>query len=107
MIQPPVARSGIERGKRPCLVIQHNTGNQHSPLTIVAPLTDKRQDKSLPVQVLVVAAELGLDGKDSVIELGHIRVLDRDRRLDRVVGHSSDATLARVDTAIRVSLGLG
>ena len=99
MIQPPEAPSGIERGKRPCLVIQHNTGNQHSPLTIVAPLTDKRQDKSLPVQVLVVAAELGLDGKDSVI--------DRDRRIDRVVGHSSDATLARVDTAIRVSLGLG
>lgn len=95
-----------KQSKRPCVVIQNDTGNQNSPLTIVAPITDQRQDKSLPVQVAVPAAELGPDGKDSVIELGHIRTIDRDQRIERVVSRVSDATMAKVDAAIKVSLGL-
>ena len=95
-----------KEGKRPCLVIQNDVGNLHSPLTIVAPITDERQYKDLPVQVRVSAAELGPGGKDSIIELGHIRTVDRDRRIERMVSHVSDPTMAKVDAAIRVSLGV-
>jgi mRNA interferase MazF len=30
-----------KQGERPCLVIQNDKGNRHSPLTIVAPITDR------------------------------------------------------------------
>ena len=100
------AEGGEKRGSRPCVVIQNDTGNAHSPLTIVAPITDQRQDKKLPVQVAVAAAELGTGGKDSVIELGHIRTIDRDLRIERTVCRLSGATMAKIDTAIKVSLGL-
>lgn len=94
---------------RPCVVIQNDVGNKYSPLTIVAPITDRRQDKHLPVQVPVDAAELGAGGKDSVIECGHIRTIDRDVRINkerRVVATLSAETMARVDVAVKVSLGV-
>lgn len=100
------AEGGEKQGKRPCLVIQNDIGNRHSPLTIVAPITDERQNKALPVQVPIPAVELGPSGKDSVIELGHVRTIDRDARIERVIGRASPGTLDRVNTAIKVSLGL-
>ena len=100
------AEGGEKQGKRPCLVIQNDVGNQHSPLTIVAPITDERQHKNLPVQVPVSAAELGSGGKDSIIELGHIRTVDRDLRILRRITRVSNATMAEVDAAIKVSLGI-
>lgn len=100
------AEGDEKQGKRPCLVIQNDKGNQYSPLTIVAPITDERQNKNLPVQIPVPAAELGPDGKESIIELGHIRTIDRHQRIERLVSRVSDMTMAKVDAAIKVSLGL-
>jgi mRNA interferase MazF len=100
------AEGDEKQGKRPCLVIQNDKGNQCSPLTIVAPITDERQNKNLPVQIQVPAAELGPNGKESIIELGHIRTIDRHRRIERLVSRVSDTTMAKVDAAIKVSLGV-
>lgn len=93
-------------GTRPCVVVQNQKGNLYSPLTIVVPLTDVAQFKNLPVQVQVSAAELGAGGKDSVAECGHVRTIDRDARIKRVLGKIDPAALARVDSALGVSLGL-
>ncbi|MFN8020842.1 MAG: type II toxin-antitoxin system PemK/MazF family toxin [Acidimicrobiales bacterium] len=104
------ALGGEKQGDdRPCVVIQNDVGNKHSPLTIVAPITDRRQDKHLPVQVPVNAAELGPGGKDSVIECGHIRTVDRDKRINRklgVIATLPTETMTRVDAAVKVSLGV-
>ncbi|MES2988622.1 MAG: type II toxin-antitoxin system PemK/MazF family toxin [Pseudomonadota bacterium] len=95
-------------GSRPCVVIQNDKGNTASPLTIVVPLTDqKKQAKNLPVQVKVSANELQMVGaKDSVVECGHIRTVDRDSRILKVRGKLDAAALARVDTALAISVGL-
>ncbi len=90
---------------RPCLVVQNDVGNNVSPLTIVAPLTDMRQFKGFPVQVQVTAAELGA-AKDGVVECGHVRTIDRDARIQKHLGKLAPAALARVDTALKASLGL-
>lgn len=90
---------------RACVVVQNNVGNAKSPLTIVAPLTDMRQYKQLPVQVPITAAERGNNGKDSVIECGHIRTVDK-KRISHVVSHLSDEVMKRVDKALQISLGL-
>ena len=95
---------------RPCLVIQNDIGNTVSPLTIIMPITDAAQYKGFPMQVLLSAADLQVaDAKDSVIEGGHIRSIDRDERIDATRGvwcHLSDEVMHKVDDALRASLSL-
>lgn len=102
--------TGVEKQKtRPCLVVQNDGGNKASPMTIIAPITDDDQYKGYPQQVILEAAELGPGGKRSVIECGHLRTIDRDRRIDQVRGvaaHLSAGTMAKVDDALRASLAL-
>ena len=93
-------------GARPCVVVQNDGGNRGSPLTIVAPLTDKNQYKGYDQQVKATAAELGLNGKDSVIECGHLRSIDRDQRIKKHLGKVDPAVLPRIDAALKSSLGL-
>ena len=100
------AEGGEKQGVRPCLVIQNDIGNTYSPLTIIAPITDQRQLKHLPVQVPVAAADLGAWAKDSVIECGHLRTIDRDARIQELVGHLPENVMQAVDAAIRISIGV-
>ena len=95
--------------KRPCVVVQNDTGNLRSPLTIIVPLTDTKAWRSYPQQVFVEAAELADGLKDSVVDCGHVRSVDKAARIDAargVVAHLSDATMKKVDDALRASLGM-
>ena len=93
---------------RPCVVVQNNAGNKVSPMTIVAPLTDKRQFKGLPIQVEVSASELQFSGiKDPVVECGHLRTIDRDLRIRARLGTLDLTAMERVDKALAISIGLG
>lgn len=89
-----------QKGKRPVLVVQNDVGNRFSPTTIVVPVSQKAP--RLPTHVPIVGC--GLD-KPSVALCEQIRTLDR-RRFVRVLGHADPATMARVDEAVEVSLGL-
>ena len=93
-------------GARPCVVVQNDGGNKGSPLTIVAPLTDVAQYKGYPQQVKASAAELGPNGKDSIIECGHLRSIDRDKRIKKHLGAVSPVVITRIDAALKSSLGL-
>ena len=94
-------------GARPCVVVQNDMGNRHSPMTIVVPLTDARQNKLLPIQVHVTAAELNFVGaKDSVVECGHVRTIDGDERVLEHLGSLHPDAMKRVDLALAISLGL-
>ena len=103
------AAGNEKQGRRPCVVVGNDGGNRVSPLTIVAPITDSGQYKGYPMQVLISAADLGPGAKDSIIECGHLRTIDRDVRIDHGTGvwrHLSDEIMGRVDDALRASLGL-
>lgn len=100
-------RNDLRSGSRPCVVIQNNMGNNFSPMTIVAPLTGSDQYKKLPVQVLVTAAELGfVNSKESTVECGHLRAIDRDLRIKACRGTLDANAMTRVDRAIAISVGL-
>ncbi len=100
------ATGGEKKGKdRACVVVQNDVGNAHSPLTIIVPLIDAKQDKSLPVQVPITAEERGNNGKDSVVECGHVRTIDKNR-ISHVVSHLSPEVMSRIDKALKISLGL-
>jgi mRNA interferase MazF len=98
---------GTEKnGKRPCVVIQIDVGNAHSPMTIIVPITDQLQHKFLPVQVPVSVADAPILSKDSVVECGHIRVIDRDLRIEKIIGSFSGDVMKLIDKAVAVSVGL-
>lgn len=91
---------------RPCVVVQNDTGNKHAPHTIVVPLTDDDGTKTLPVHVKVPASELAPGGKDSIAKCEHVRTVDIAARIGQPHGRLSEATLARLNRALAISLGL-
>jgi mRNA interferase MazF len=89
---------------RPALIIQNDIANRWSPITIVAAITSQFDEPPYPTEVLVKAPDGGLS-VDSVVLLNQIRSIDK-RRLVRRLGALRQGTLAHVDRALMVSVGL-
>ena len=92
------------RKTRPALVIQNDVGNEFSPITIVAAITSKIGDKRYPTEVLINAGEGGLT-QNSLVLMNQIRSIDHTRLLKKL-GKVEAPTLRKVDTSIKISLGL-
>jgi len=96
---------GHEQGRiRPVLIIQNNTSNLYSPITLIAPITSKVYDKEYPTNVFLNKNDSGLD-KDSNVLLNQIRAIDK-KRIIKKLGFLKEDIMRRVDIAIKVSLGL-
>jgi len=93
-----------QRGRRPVLVIQNDIGNEVSPATIIAPLTTKSFTKEYPINVNVPKGIGGLK-ENSTILLSQIRTIDKSR-LENKIGQLPESYMAKVEKAVRVSLGL-
>ncbi|ADH98068.1 transcriptional modulator of MazE/toxin, MazF [[Bacillus] selenitireducens MLS10] len=91
-------------GVRPVLIIQNDIGNRFSPTVIVAAITAQIQKAKLPTHVEIDAKKNGFD-RDSVILLEQIRTIDKQRLTDKIT-HLDEKTMAKVDEALRVSIGL-
>jgi mRNA interferase MazF len=91
------------RKTRPALILQNDVGNRQSLSTIVAAISSRRKGY-IPTEVPLRAPEGGLR-LDSVVRLDQIRTVDK-RRLRGRLGALDPSTMARVDRALRVSLGL-
>ena len=91
-------------GMRPVLIIQNDIGNHYSPTVIVAAITARISKPKMPTHVGISASN-GIE-RDSVILLEQIRTIDKQRLKDKVT-HLNNSTMAKVDKAIRISLGLG
>jgi len=90
---------------RPALVIQNDIGNRYGSVTIVAALTSSISPVAYPVEVVIEPlASNGLDVR-SAIRLDQIRSVDK-QRLIRRIGTADVGTMAKVDEALRISLGL-
>lgn len=92
------------RKNRPALILQNDVANRHSPITIVAAITSQFSEPLYPTEVKVPAREGGLT-VDSVVLLNQVRSIDR-QRLIRRLGKLKPTTLAAIDQAIAISLGL-
>lgn len=93
-----------QSGIRPVVVIQNDVGNKYSPTVIIACITSNIQKAHLPTHV-EVGRKHGLE-KKSVILGEQIRTIDKKRLLDRIT-HFDAETMAKVDKAMLVSLGIG
>ena len=92
------------RKTRPALILQNDIANQHSPITIVAAMTSKIEERMYPTEVFVDAKESGLTA-DSVVLLNQIRSIDK-RRLVKRLGSVKSATMLSVDRALQISVGV-
>jgi mRNA interferase MazF len=99
----PTKGSEIKK-ERPAVVIQNDMGNKHSPLTIVAPMTEGKNEE-YPVDVYVGDANGDLD-KDSVVKLDQIRTVSVSKRVIKKYGSLSASRMRKVDKATKISLGL-
>ncbi len=98
--------TGHETGKtRPVLIIQNDIGNQFSPTTIVAVITEYTLKKaSYPICVPVKKQD-GLS-KESIVNLSQIRTIDKKRLTAPKLATLSESIMKKVDAAIINSLGL-
>ena len=94
--------SGSEQGGiRPALIIQNNTGNRHSPTTIVCPITSQVKT-TLPTHV-----NIDFLYKPSIILCEQIRTIDISKVYkDTLLGNLRKDEMEKVETALRISLGL-
>lgn len=92
------------RKTRPALIIQNDVANRYSPITIVAAISSKFDDKLYPTEVLIRSGEAGLK-HDSVILFDQIRTIDKVRVVKKL-GKVSSLTLKRADIALKISVGL-
>ena len=90
---------------RPAWVIQNDTSNRLSDMTIMAPITSTVRFPLNPVHVLLEANLTTGLAVTSVALLSQTRAVDRIRLIKRL-GFVDELTLELVDEAIRISLGL-
>ena len=90
---------------RPALILQNDIANRYSPITIVAAITSKAEEKLYPTEVAIPRGEGGL-AADSVVLLNQIRSIDK-KRLVRRLGTVKAETMHQVDRALQISVGLG
>lgn len=98
---------GSELNKvRPCVIIQNNVGNQHSPTTIVIPISH-RKSSTLPTQVGLTRWMQEKDFKflDGVIMAEQIRTVDK-KRLQSLAGALLPNAMNLVDKAVCISIGV-
>ena len=94
---------GSEQGGiRPVLILQNNTGNRHSPTTIIAPITSVQKKSSLPTHIII---DYDFLESVSVVLLEQIRTIDKERLSD-CLGKISVQDMQRVEAAMAVSLGM-
>ena len=90
---------------RPALIIQNNTSNLYSAVTMVAPITSTVRLPLSPLHVLLPAnSSTGLT-LASVAVFNQIRAVDRIRLIKKL-GEVDALALAQVDEAIRAAFGL-
>ena len=89
---------------RPALILQNDIANEHSPITIVAAITSKFDEKLYPTEVLISQREGGL-AQESVALLNQIRSIDK-QSLVKKLGIVQNKTLREVEKAIKISLEL-
>jgi mRNA interferase MazF len=95
-------RGNEQSGLRPALIIQNDIGNRFSSTTIVAAITTSI--RKFPVTVILQGEDAGL-AHPSMVNLSQILTLDKTRLIRRL-GALSRSSLAEVNDALMISLGL-
>ena len=95
-------RGSEQKGKRPALILQNDTGNEYAATTIIAAVTTTI--KEYPVTLVLERGEGGLPQK-SMINLAQILTIDKGRLIRRMGALPVEKT-DRLNKALKISLAL-
>lgn len=100
---------GTTGSRRPVLVLQDDNYNRRLTNTIVAQITTNLQRSGERSHLLI---EIGTpDGKasgllhDSLVSCLNLATIN-EQRIDRVIGHLSDALMQRIDNCLKAALAV-
>ena len=94
----------IQNGRRPAIVIQADNFNEHSPTTVVAPITSVHKGRHLPSHIFI-GEEFGL-AQPSMILLEQLRTINQDD-LGAYIGVVDDeAILNTIGSGLKKTLSL-
>lgn len=92
-------------GSRPVLVVQNNTGNSHSPTTIIVPLT-KQEKAKLPQHYILNKDDYEFLFHDSTVLCEQVKCIDMSSRLERKLGKISRQDMDEILTLINKNFKL-
>ena len=93
-----------QKGRRPVLIVQNDTGNRYSPTTIILPMTKRIENiQKLPTHIIV--KPFGNIKYDGIIFAEQLKVIDK-RRLKKYIDILPDQYMKEVDHAIEIAVGL-
>ena len=104
MVELTSTEANVQRGLRPCVVVQNNIGNKFSPTLIVAPLTSRIKRDMVTHAKLYPTIENGLTVASTAL-LEQIQTISKDS-VKRVLGVLNDVEMKLIDKAIIASLAL-
>ena len=93
-----------QKGERPCVVIQNNTGNHFSPNLIVVPVTSQLTKRAIPTHVELDKNKYSLD-KDSIILAEQVKTVSKER-CKNFLGELEATDMDRLNRALSISIGL-
>jgi mRNA interferase MazF len=99
------SEQGSDEYGRPCVCIQNDVGNAHSPTIIVSAITSQLGKQKLPTHVLIPSSEQYGLTKDSVVLLEQIRTVDKRKRILRRTGHLDELVMKKINKALAISIG--
>lgn len=86
--------------RRPWIVVQNDVGNNHSPKTIVVPLTSKIK-KNLPTHCVICWGKI----RTSVVHCEEIQSVTIDPRWDPVE-HLPSPIMQHINRALKIAIGV-
>ena len=104
MVELTSTEANVQRGLRPCVVVQNNIGNKFSPTLIVAPLTSRIKRDMVTHAKLYPTIENGLSVASTAL-LEQIQTISKDS-VKRVLGVLNDVEMKLINKAIVASLAL-
>lgn len=94
-----------QKGVRPVVVIQNNSGNRYSSTVIVSPLTSKLKKTNLPVHIYILKDNINHLKYNSVLLLEQIITIDKVKLTEKI-GTLDRKILSKVNKALKISLNL-
>ena len=92
-----------QSGVRPAIIMQNDIGNEHSPTTLIVPLTSKK--KGMAATHVTISPEDGVI-RESEAECEQVRVADKTRLVKHVGVITNPDVLKEINSKIMVAFGI-
>lgn len=93
-----------QAGVRPAVIVQNEIGNNHSPTTIICPLTTQTK-KLLATHVPLTPDDCGIL-KDSTVLCEQVRVVDKSRIRNKVGEIRNREKIEAINQKLLISIGI-